>query len=105
MGGWLAEKWNLPPALVEAIAYHHHPFAGGHPGDAVILFVHMGNALCRHLQIGCSGDRQGPQIDPESARKFKRGQEIADGELLSRLSVGLKKELENAQIFKDLGEG
>ncbi|MDA0749049.1 MAG: HDOD domain-containing protein [bacterium] len=25
VGGWLAEKWNLPPALVQALAFHHHP--------------------------------------------------------------------------------
>ena len=105
VGGWLAEKWGLPPALVETIAYHHHPFDGENPGDAALLLVHTGNAISRHLRIGCSGDRQGPQIDPEVARKFKRGQDISDEDLLDRLGLGLDNELENAQIFKDLGEG
>ncbi len=25
VGAWLAEKWNLPPVLVAALAYHHTP--------------------------------------------------------------------------------
>ncbi len=103
VGGWLAEKWNLPPALVQAIAFHHHPCEPEEPGE-LVRFVHLANALVRHHQIGFSGDDRGPRLDPGVAQHFARGQEIDDMELLDRLGNGFEEELEKAQIFKDLND-
>ncbi|MEW5956484.1 MAG: HDOD domain-containing protein [Chloroflexota bacterium] len=51
VGGELARKWDLPPVLVEAIAYHHTPtFANESPQLAAI--VHVANVVCLRLGIG-----------------------------------------------------
>lgn len=103
VGGWLAEKWNLPEPLVETITCHHRPYERERP-EALVLVVHMANALVRHCGVGCSGDQQGAKLHPQVANVFKRGEDIADADLLDRLSIGLEAELEKAQIFKDLNE-
>ena len=27
IGSWLLKKWNFPPQLIEAVQFHHHPYA------------------------------------------------------------------------------
>ncbi|MCZ6632274.1 MAG: HDOD domain-containing protein [bacterium] len=103
IGGWLAEKWNLPQNLVNAIALHHHPNLLEAPED-LVLFVHMANALIRYNQVGSSGDKQGPQLDAQVAQFFKQGQDVSDNDLLEFLSKDLNTELKKAQVFRDLDE-
>jgi putative nucleotidyltransferase with HDIG domain len=51
VGGALAEKWELPACLVEAIAHHHRPEnAENHPDLAAI--VHIANVVCKTLDTG-----------------------------------------------------
>jgi len=103
VGGWLAEKWNLPSSLVETITYHHRPrdLENSENPEELVLLVHMGNALARHCQIGGSGDQQGARLDPEVAQVFKRGGDISDDDLLGRLSDGIEVEVEKARVFRD----
>lgn len=103
IGGWLAEKWNLPKHLVNAIAHHHHPFAPDKPEDLTVL-VHLGDALIRHLRIGNSGDQQLACLDARAAQHFKRGRNISDDALFEELGAGLETELETARVFKELDD-
>lgn len=43
VGAYLLGLWGLPPAIVEAVAYHHHPELGV-PTDTLVA-VHVANAL------------------------------------------------------------
>lgn len=103
VGAWLAEKWNLPPHLVQAIAFHHRPFEldSEKPEDLVIL-THMGDALIRHLRVGNSGDQQLASLNARVAGMFKKGRQISDEDLFEELGTGLEAELETARVFKDL---
>ncbi len=101
VGGWLAEKWNLPESLVEAISYHHDLSELDEP-EPIVLLAHISNALIRHRNIGNSGDQQSEFLDPEVAQVFKRGEDLSDEELLERLGEGLDEELEKASIFSEL---
>ena len=48
VGAWLADKWGLPPALVESIAQHHTP--ENVPEDHVLVHVaHLADTLCNSL--------------------------------------------------------
>jgi putative nucleotidyltransferase with HDIG domain len=103
VGAWLAEKWNLPTALVRAIGYHHRPFEPNpdKPEDLVLL-THLGDALIRHLRVGNSGDQQLASLDSRVAGMFKKGRRISDDVLFEELGIGLEAELETAQVFEDL---
>lgn len=65
VGGLVAEKWNLPRELVEAVSFHHHPGQAQvdprlttitHAADAVSLMLGMGvgvDGLLYPLDAGC----------------------------------------------------
>ena len=101
IGGWLAEKWNLPQSLVEAITYHHNPMAIDKPGE-ILMITHAANALTRHNHIGQAGDSLGASLNPAVSTLFKGGRDISDEALLAELSKGLETELENARVFNEL---
>ncbi|MBI5834017.1 MAG: HDOD domain-containing protein [Armatimonadetes bacterium] len=46
ISGWLAGRWNLPPALADAMAWHHQPESAGESARHVAAAVHVGDVLC-----------------------------------------------------------
>jgi HD-like signal output (HDOD) protein len=48
IGGWLAERWNLPDHLVEAIANHHAP-ANARKNPDLVALIHCADALARQI--------------------------------------------------------
>ena len=65
-GAAMAEKWNLPPSLVDAIACHHDPLAAQHGNIGLACVAHMANALCLTLGIGVGGDGLLAALRPEA---------------------------------------
>jgi HD-like signal output (HDOD) protein len=62
VGKLLAERWNLPPKLINTILHHHQPsLAGRFVFEASI--VHLADILCRSLNIGYAGDNKMPALD------------------------------------------
>jgi len=55
LGGFIAERWDLPPSTVSAIRYHHAPDrSDGEHGD-LIHIVEMANYLCSRNGITSLG--------------------------------------------------
>lgn len=48
IGGWLAERWNFPPSLVEAIRTHHRPLEAEENPDLVSI-IHCADVLANRL--------------------------------------------------------
>jgi len=44
VGGWLFEAWNLPPAIVQAVAQHH----AAHPAAGLPTLIVTANLMTRH---------------------------------------------------------
>jgi putative nucleotidyltransferase with HDIG domain len=63
-GAALAERWKLPPALVDAIAHHHDPFRAAPDHAALACAAHVSEALCLTLGIGVGGDGLLFELDP-----------------------------------------
>ncbi|MDR4505149.1 MAG: HDOD domain-containing protein [Candidatus Scalindua sp.] len=55
IGGKIIEKWNLPPALVEAVQYHHQPEKAEN-NTILTYIVHLADAICDMLGIGLGSD-------------------------------------------------
>ncbi len=53
VGGLLAEKWDLPDTIKNAIVYHHSGFVGGRI-DQLVSSVHLANTVARMMDIGCT---------------------------------------------------
>lgn len=51
IGLWLADKWNLPAVIQDAIYYHHNPSAAPTNRKAVAI-VHLANVIAERRQLG-----------------------------------------------------
>lgn len=65
VGGELLKAWQLPPRLVEAVAYHHQPeLAKQFPVEAAI--IHTSDYIVHVLQVGSDAEFSEPQLYPKS---------------------------------------
>lgn len=55
VGAKVADKWNLPVSLVEAIAFHHSPDSAKENPKLTSL-IHVADAMCMMMGIGLGGD-------------------------------------------------
>ncbi len=63
VGGWMAERWQLPPELVDAIAFHHSPDYGGLPTARTVACVSLANA-CAHIAAADSEGEHAVEVHP-----------------------------------------
>lgn len=63
VGRQVAESWNLPTDLGEAIALHHQPRLARH-ARLQVCAVHVANTLCSMLGAGLSSDTMANEADP-----------------------------------------
>lgn len=89
IGAMIAEKWNFPDALVNAIKYHHTPASAPPEHREVVYAVYLANAICHYEE----GDVGFEQIEPTVLRQFKIVEEAQLKRILERLSEALKREL------------
>ena len=74
VGKLLAERWNLPPKLVNAIWFHHHPDqADENVMEASI--VHLADIFARALNVGSGGDSKMPALSPAAWQVLQIKQE------------------------------
>ncbi len=66
-GGWIAQKWNFPVNLVEAIGYHHKPALSREAGRLVSV-VHLSDAVVKMMGFGFSGD---PYLHPVERKAWE----------------------------------
>ncbi|HOQ09616.1 MAG TPA: HDOD domain-containing protein [Syntrophomonadaceae bacterium] len=55
VGAQVAEKWNLPPELVETIACHHEP-EQAKVNPKLTAIIHLANVVCSTMGIGLGID-------------------------------------------------
>ena len=75
IGGWLLEKWELPPKLLDPIV-HHHDFQPDRDNAERTAIVHLSDILCRAEAFGNGGDRRIPMLDRRALETL--GLEVAD---------------------------
>jgi len=101
IGGWLAERWNLPDHLVEAVRFHHTPVKAVHNPELVAL-VHCGDVLaCRIVGMGAEFDKN-TTFDPEALARLQLNEAGRIEELAGRYASLIENDL--AQ-FAAGGEG
>ena len=62
IGAHLAEWWNLPDIIVQAIRWHHGPGSAENEKQAVSI-VHVGDALSYKFGMGNRGSFEPPKVD------------------------------------------
>ena len=93
VGKLLAERWNLPPKLVNIIAHHHNPgLAGSFTQEAAI--VHLSDILCRALNMGSGGDNKMPPLNREGWESLQ-----LDLNAIEPIMARMEREFEDTRRF------
>jgi putative nucleotidyltransferase with HDIG domain len=89
VGSMVAQHWCLPPAIVEAIQFHHQPPAGAQPPASCWLIdtVHLADAMAHALDVARASDECVPVVSLDS---------------WERLGIG---RLDTAHIFASVEQG
>ncbi len=88
IGAMIAENWNFPEALINAIKYHHTPHSAPPPFRDVVYTVYLANALCHVRDAGIGIE----QIDPSVLSSFKIVTEEQLKTIESRLDAAFARE-------------
>ncbi|TVQ35765.1 MAG: HDOD domain-containing protein [Spirochaetaceae bacterium] len=88
IGAMIAENWNFPEALVDAIKYHHTPHSAPQPYRDVVYTVYLANALCHVRDAGVGIE----QIDPQVLASFKITNEEQLKTIEARLDAAFARE-------------
>jgi putative nucleotidyltransferase with HDIG domain len=97
IGAWLAERWNLPVTLVEAIRWHHHPEACPRNPELPLL-VCLSDYLSEKCRLGRSGSR-GTEDLPPAVADMARSLLALTPEALEAHRAGLYAEYDKASSF------
>lgn len=99
LGGWLAERWNLPAGITAAITYYDDPFEAPEDVRRLPMLIHIGDVLARTKHIGWNAD----EVEPE----FKEGvwEELGlEKEDIRSILNQLKDKMEDAEVFLEMSK-
>jgi putative nucleotidyltransferase with HDIG domain len=88
IGALIAEKWNFPDGLVQAIRYHHDPVSAPEDYKDLVYTVYLANIFCDYENGGVSFD----QFDSAVLDNFGINSKKQVDSLLERFASGFKKE-------------
>jgi HD-like signal output (HDOD) protein len=80
VGGWLMEKWRLPPIFGEVARYHHSVIDAPEKSNIVVAIVNVADQLARLKGFGFGGDTTGVDFSITDSFKIleKKNHEIID---------------------------
>jgi HD-like signal output (HDOD) protein len=99
IGGWLAERWNLPDHLVEAITLHHQPTHAVQNKDLVAL-IHCADVFaCRMNGTPVEFDK-GNDFDREALDHLQLNDDTLLSDYMTNYRELLKQDLEQVTQFE-----
>lgn len=98
VGGWLADRWNLPAPIANAIRLHHQPLEPVRQRE-IVLLVHFADFLVRMAGIGDSGNKLPPELLDNVREEMTKLGISSDAESLERMRMDLILELDKADAF------
>ena len=93
VGKLLAERWNLPPKLINVIFHHHRP-SEARQFQLEAAIVHLADILCRSLNIGYGGDNKMPALDKVAWDSMRMKPEA-----LESIMGEIKREFDDISLF------
>ncbi|MGO9481623.1 MAG: HDOD domain-containing protein [Candidatus Kryptoniota bacterium] len=97
IGGWLAERWNLPDQLIEAIKFHHKPeLAERNP--RLTALIHFVDYLCHKLQIGALSYEKVESYSPEALKILNMSESELTQAFYDSFGSKLREDLEHTFV-------
>jgi len=97
IGGYLANKWNLPEVLYQAIRYHHSippEFKEQNSDFKIPAMVHVSDIIVRNMKIGFAGDDTVPKGLKDYFLLLNLNEEI-----ITEIYENLKDESSKAEVY------
>jgi putative nucleotidyltransferase with HDIG domain len=88
IGALIAEKWNFPEPLVNAIRYHHEPQEAPQEAQDIVDTVYLANMLCNYEAQIVNFE----QIDRPVLMRFQLHSEDEMRALLEKLNTSFSQE-------------
>ncbi len=98
VGHMIARKWQLSPALTEALSEHHTPSEGQTASFGLAAAVALADALAHHMGAGTPG---GPSSDEDGCGRLSMGADLS-GRHVTELSAAVADEIEKAKVFLEI---
>jgi HD-like signal output (HDOD) protein len=96
IGGYLAECWNLPKSLQNALRFHHQP-ALSRDGSKISSIIHAADIFVRALDFGNGGDNKIPVMSELVWKSLG-----LENKPLGDIFDGIKEEIDKAAVFFQL---
>lgn len=93
VGASVADRWNLPPALIKAIRFHHNP-TQANESMRMVAIVHLADVFCRAIGIGNGGDSKIPCINEESWKLLRLNKRT-----IKKLFSEMEQAIANAKVL------
>jgi len=94
VGGWLAERWNLPAQLVEAISLHHAPEKAEKSPDLVAL-IHCADVISVRINDDPIEFDKGVEFDPAGLSRLHMTEEAVQ-EYIQNYASAVQTEITQA---------
>ena len=93
IGGWLAERWNFPPALVEAVAKHHSPL-DAKDNPELVGIIHCADVFAHRLGAETMIFDKGLDFNPEVLQRLNLNDPVAMDEYLATYRKNIQTDVE-----------
>lgn len=101
VGGWLAERWNLPNHLVEAISMHHTPERAEQNKDLVAL-IHCADVFAQQMGMPAIDFDKGAAFDPKALDHLQLNDQQVLNEYINSYRELVKADLEAVTQFDNV---
>jgi putative nucleotidyltransferase with HDIG domain len=101
IGGWLANRWNMPPSIVDAIEFHHHPYLS-EKHQTLATLIKLADVICRRANIGYSGNNSPAVLTDEETEYLASLNIPTDDETLKGFEDEARIEMDKAGMFIEI---
>lgn len=103
VGAALAKRWSLPPALIEAVAFHHDPGRASEEHALLVAMIHLADILA-HRRPGRDADPRAAVLDEHAFARLRQARLDFDASYLDKLLADLEGAMQkSAQLLGALG--
>jgi putative nucleotidyltransferase with HDIG domain len=93
VGAWMADRWQLPSELADAIAFHHSPDFGSLATARTVACVSLADA-CAHIAAADLEEGHAVQVHPDALKALR-----FDEKCFVEVAVDLKKQIGRIDEF------
>jgi HD-like signal output (HDOD) protein len=95
VGSWLAERWNLPDHLIEALSFHHTPSQASQ-NPKLVAIIHCADVLANRLSGQHAEFDKGIELDPTALQVLGFNDTTILDQYVEELSSLLREQVERA---------